>query len=423
MDLPALLFAVGTIPYFTSRVFAPVFWLAMWARLQEDGYLQYLTTDWWVFQWRFSLDYPEWFVDPGMIFTFFVLAVIEAAAEKSPDAAHFMTVFDSEVKSFGSFIFNNAVTVSSTFALAASYTVVQAGFSFSLVWAAIIGGGVWVFAKIRGSLVGFFLDSDEDDDLGLRKLLSWAEDGWTGMGTLLLVILPLLALTVAGLTLLVLFLVQRHLKAREEKQKVPCAKCGNPNYAASVNCFSCGEATASPVKLGFFGQPTRAPVTDVDRHRMNLLSRRRCFVCAARLPQKSIRQACRACGAEVFPSAEWVDSYLKHLKSKLPHTLLVCLGLSLVPLLGLIPGIVYYRVGLISNMRRYIPRGTGCLLRWVVRIVNMALLSLQWVPLLGAVTLPLMCLVNYSIYLRCVENEKLVSFPPTDGRRQGPPDG
>lgn len=217
---------------------------------------------------------------------------------------------------------------------------------------------------------------------------------------------------VSGLTLLVLFLVQRYLKAREEKQKVPCAACGKPNYPSAIECFSCRHATASPVKLGFLGQPLATPVTNLEDHRLELLSRKRCFVCASRLPKRAIRQNCEACGSEVFPSKEWVDNYLGYVKAKLPTTLLVSLGLSLVPLLGLIPGIVYYRVSLISNLRRYIPRSTGCLLRWVVRVVNVFLLCLQWIPLLGAATLPLMCFVNYHIYLRSLESEKSTAFAP-----------
>jgi hypothetical protein len=31
---------------------------------------------------------------------------------------------------------------------------------------------------------------------------------------------------------------------------------------------------------------------------------------------------------------------------------------------------------------------------------------------LGAVTLPLMCLANYSIYLRSIENQKYAAFVP-----------
>lgn len=181
MDLAATLFAVGTIPYFTSRVFAPVFWLAVWANLQESGSLDFLTANLGIFEWRFTLDYPEWFVSPGFMAALFILTVIEALAEKNPDAAQLMTLFDSEAKAFSGFIFNSAVTISSTFAVA-SLLAYEAGLGFGMVWAALVGSGVWLCAKMRAALVGFFLDADEEDDLGIRKLLSWAEDGWVGMG-------------------------------------------------------------------------------------------------------------------------------------------------------------------------------------------------------------------------------------------------
>ena len=94
----------------------------------------------------------------------------------------------------------------------------------------------------------------------------------------------------------------------------------------------------------------------------------------------------------------------------MPKTLGICFALSFIPVFGLIPGILYYRLSLISSLRIYVPLSTGCLMRWVIRIINLILLGIQWVPLLGSLTLPLMCLVNYQVYRKVLEGERRKHF-------------
>ena len=93
-----------------------------------------------------------------------------------------------------------------------------------------------------------------------------------------------------------------------------------------------------------------------------------------------------------------LDEYLARLNAKLPDTMVTCFVLGLVPFLGLIPGLVYYRTSLLSSMRYYLPRTTGCFFKWVVKIWNLCLIGMQPVPVIGAFTLPILCLTNYWIY-------------------------
>ena len=89
----------------------------------------------------------------------------------------------------------------------------------------------------------------------------------------------------------------------------------------------------------------------------------------------------------------------------MPRTLITCLGLSFIPVLGLIPGIIYYKVNLLSSLRCYIPRATGCLTRWVTRLFTLLLICLQPVPILGMFTLPLMALTSYLLYRSALRRE------------------
>lgn len=207
-----------------------------------------------------------------------------------------------------------------------------------------------------------------------------------------------------------LWLVQLFLQRREERQKVPCVQCGERILPSALSCFSCSTPVAQPQAIGAFGQPTTRPAADLDEHRLRLLSKRRCLVCATRLKNKRLRQQCVACGNEMLPSLAWADHYVAYVESRLQKTLLMCLGFSLVPILGLIPGVIYYRLGLISALRAYVPPSRSFLTRLVVRMTNLLLLALQWIPVLGALTLPLMCYLNYLLYRRALLRQKQVSF-------------
>jgi hypothetical protein len=94
------------------------------------------------------------------------------------------------------------------------------------------------------------------------------------------------------------------------------------------------------------------------------------------------------------------ERYLERLSARLPRTLLICLGLGAIPLLGVIPGVVYYRLNLVAGLRGYVPPLRGCASRWLVRGLHVLVVALQPIPLVGALTLPLLCWSTYAIYRR-----------------------
>ena len=60
--------------------------------------------------------------------------------------------------------------------------------------------------------------------------------------------------------------------------------------------------------------------------------------------------------------------------------------------------IVFYRIHLISPLRRYVPFGSALMARWLGRFACFAVLSLQWIPFLGISSPPIMAAINYAIY-------------------------
>jgi hypothetical protein len=95
---------------------------------------------------------------------------------------------------------------------------------------------------------------------------------------------------------------------------------------------------------------------------------------------------------------EFTHVYTAYIGRRLPVVLMVCALFSLVPILGLIFGTIYYRIELVMPFSQYLPMGRRFLLRWAIRLLFVALIFLQIIPLVGAVVVPVMALISYLAY-------------------------
>lgn len=386
LTVTPLLQSVASTPLFAARPFLAAFGVAAFAR------------------WSDWLQAPDWFVHSTTLWILGALALLEVVARKDVDVRAFLEEIDATLKVAVAVLVQVAVLSPEDAALLETVTA-AAGPGVWMFWAAVAGGVTWGLAVFRRGSLRLLEEMDEDDDLGLQGLISWLEDLGVVGGVALVVILPLVAFALFGLTLLGLYLFRKLMERREERMKMPCPRCRQSMHPAAFECPHCGTANAKPMQAGFFGEPKEEPVTDPAEHRVQLISRKRCPVCVTRLPQNAIRQACPACGIETFADPEAVHRYLASLHRRVPKTAGICLALGFIPLLGIIPGVIYYRLSLISGLRAYIPRSTGCLTRWGVRLLNLFLIGLQWVPGLGAAMLPAMCTSNFYIYRAVVARE------------------
>jgi hypothetical protein len=91
-------------------------------------------------------------------------------------------------------------------------------------------------------------------------------------------------------------------------------------------------------------------------------------------------------------------AYIAFIDRRVPLVCGVCFLLGLVPVLGVIPGVIAYRLAIVAPFRRYLPPGHRFLLRWGVRLVILALVAVQWVPVAGGLAVPAMALINYGAY-------------------------
>jgi hypothetical protein len=294
--------------------------------------------------------------------------------------------------------------------------LVWIGHIATVVWAGLLATITWLLGRLRGAVVEIVEELDEDNTLGLQTLMHWTETGWTAIGIFILFILPTLALILAGLTIATLFFIRKYFEHRERRMYVPCTNCATSTHPSAPFCPACNLAREEVRQVGLFGQARDALVSEPTAHRLQLMARKRCPCCASRLREKAIQQACASCGTITFGDISEANSFIRALDTRLTRTTIITFVLGMIPLIGLVPAIIYYRLSLIASLRGYIPRSTGCFTRWGVRIINLCLIGLQPIPVLGALVLPLMCLVNYGVYRQVVKQGMTSTlgrtFPP-----------
>jgi len=391
--MDVLLQGLGSITFFASRAFLPAFMTALALRL--GPHLPWLADS--ALMQRLS-GAPGWFTAWPTIVLLGLLALIEVAASKSSDARAALDRFDHWLKPAMAILTFLGVA-GATDVEFVEHTLKKSGLGDWLP-ALAVGGATFWLGSLRSALMGLLSDSDEDDEAGVQHLISWAEDVWAAAGPFVLVLFPLVMSALLVLATGGMWLLCKRAETREEHAKPPCPRCATPTYRCAVRCARCGEPVDAPAAIGFFGTAQGRPAPDPAAHPWRLAEKKRCPACAARLKERTPRQRCPACGRAVFDDPAFVARYLATVRARLPQVLAVCLACSLVPVAGLLPGVIYYRMALVAPFRRYIPRGRSLLMKWGLRLLFFVLVAIQWIPAVGGVVVPTMALVNYFAWRR-----------------------
>lgn len=395
MSLESILYSFASVPMFAARPFLAALVTAVLARfgdhvpfLADSKVIQALAHS------------PEWFQSWTTILVLAALASAEAWATKSSDVRAFMEDADGWVKA--------AVALAVSLALIDKSTVnviegiQRHGLDFESLWAVVVATATYFVALVRRAAMWIIHEVDDDDDVGLQTALSWIESTWTVSGIFFIVIFPIAAVVLSALTALALYALKRWKEKRDERAKLPCTECGAPVFPHATQCPKCRHPVAVPRAVGVFGTARASPCKDRDRQRFDLIGRKRCPVCATRLKQRGVQQACPECRVVTFESEREFRLYLDTLGKRLPKTLLISFALSAIPVVGVVPGVIYYRLTLISGLRGYVPAMRGCFARVLLFFIRWILIALQPIPLVGAIVIPLMCLSSYAIYRRAL---------------------
>ena len=390
MSLPFFLQGLGSVGIFASRAFLPAFATALMLRLGPDvpwlgqvGLLSHVR------------DVPTWFTSNTALIVLGVLAALELLAERSPEAkVVFDELHDYLKAGMAALTYLGVLGTADRAAVGPLINHAGNGDYAPMLGVAV---GTLALARARSVVVGPLADADEDDDLGLQRLLRWAGDLWGGLGAVVLVVLPLLALAAFGVAAVVLVVIERRVSARLAHLMAACATCARPIHPSARACPHCRAAVAEPRAVSFLGLPKEAPA-DPRSLPFDLVAAKRCPICATRFGRRAVVQACGVCGDESLLDPDFARDYVAAIDRRVPLACAVGFGLGLVPVLGVIPGVIYYRLAIVAPFRRYIPPTRGLLLRWGVRVAVVLLVATQWVPVAGGLALPAMGMISYLAY-------------------------
>jgi Zn finger protein HypA/HybF involved in hydrogenase expression len=390
VSLPLFLQGLGSVGVFASRAFLPAFVTALLLRfgprvpwLAHAGLLPQVR------------DVPTWFTSDAALVVLGLLAALELVAERSPEARAVLDRVHDYLKT-GMGVLTYLGVLNAAERTAVQEVIKQAGLVGNLP-ALAVGAGVYVVCQARVAVLGPLAEADEDDDLGFQALLRWVEDLWGGLGPVALVVFPLLTVAAFAVAVALLVLAERRVESRSERAKVPCANCGEPIHPSAPACPYCTAPIKGPRDVGLLGQP-KGRAADPRSLPYRLVAVKRCPACATRLGRRAVRQECPACGHRLMGDPQFVRGYIASIDGRVPLTCLVCFLTGLVPVLGVIPGVIYYRLTVVAPFRRYIPPGRGVLLRWGARLAVVVLVALQWVPVAGGLAVPSMALLHYAAY-------------------------
>ncbi len=394
MNLNSLLYSLGLSGLFSSRIFLPAFVTALfmkyghsWPFLNNIEFLAEMAQK--------ASNHPTWFTSGGMITALGVLSVLEFVADKSPEARELMDDFAVYAKTGLSGLTTLGVMNTADADFAGS--VLQQAGILEVLPAFLSAGATFVGATVRGDVFGVLTEADPDDTVKIRGFVSWVEDFIVVFGIRYLFYAPLAAFLVILAFFGALHLLRKYHESKLEDAKVPCGKCGEKIHSFATGCHHCGAIFENPNIIGFLGgiKPEKEP--SIEAQKLRLMRLKRSPLSGERFEGKGVELKCEMDGTTAFSDAALTQAYIKSVSEKLPKVLLISALLGIVPVLGLIAGVIYYRLRLVAPFRRYLTFGQSFLTKWLLRIILLALVILQ-VSFGGIVAVPLMALLNFLFY-------------------------
>ena len=401
MSLPLFIQGLGSIGVFASRAFLPAFVTALMLRFGPQ--ISWLAHAGLLPQVR---DVPTWFTSNAALIVLGLLAVLELVAERFPEATDILNGVHDYLKT-GMAILTYLGALNATDRAAVGPMIHQAGLVEYLPVLAV-GVGVLLACQARRAVLGPLTEADEDDDLGLQRLIGWAEDFWASLGPVALIVFPILTVAAFGVAIVALILVERRVEAGRDATMAPCVNCGRPIHPSALACPDCNAPVKEPRDIRLLGQPSKRPA-NIAWLPYRLVAVKRCPVCASRFGRRAVKQTCETCGHRLNDNPQFAREFIALMDRRVPLACVVAFLLGLVPVLGVIPAVIYYRLSIVAPFRRYIPTGRGFLLRWGVRLAIVVLVAFQWVPVAGGLAVPSMALINYAVYRSAYKKLALAS--------------
>ena len=217
-------------------------------------------------------------------------------------------------------------------------------------------------------------------------------------GVWLLLLLPLVVAGLVAIVLGMFWLIQKCHEKKQEAAKIECPSCQTRIHPFATACYSCDAPLSAPKKLSFLGKTLGESESDVVAQKLRLIELKRSPKSGEKVKGRGVDVQCEVDGVKPLGDAELTKRYAALIDARLPRVMLIGAAISLIPILGLIIGVVYYRFQLVAPYRRYLPLGKGIAVKWLIRLLFIALVFFQAIPVLGLFAVPIMALVNQRFY-------------------------
>lgn len=388
-----LLMSLGSIGFFQARAFLTTFVAALVVRFGEHLPLIKKSP-------LLELDHPQWMVNNTVLVVLGVLALLEFLAEENEDIRLILDNVDRHFKAI--------VAAAASYGLlgvaegSALNQMNEAGIGQGVI-SIVTAFGVFGMASLRRSIFGFLRDIDDDDSLGLQKVLLRIENLWVVCGVLLLIVLPTLICFGVLLLTWLLTIIQKRLEKAEHSSRQPCPSCKEMQLPTALACSNCHAELNATKALGVLGQATSRGVQDRKKHANELLAARRCPHCAEKLAESKPVQTCKVCGENVLNTPDELSAFKDQIRKRLPATLTLSAVFGLIPFIGAVPAVVCFRVRLVSPFCRYLGAGGKFKTRLWIRLATFFLLAFQLAWPLSVVLLPFMAWLNYAFFAQSFE--------------------
>ena len=386
MSIIQIIAILGSIPLFSLRTFLPAFLTALF------------------------LSYPEYF--PGMenvppvpedsfitkdwvLIVLGGLSLLEIIGDKSADIRNLLKQAETYIKPLCFLLINLELLDD------ASLEVLR-----EVQWAAfdphwiLLGFGTlmvhWL-ATLRRDFISFLEDIDEDDNLFIGQITSWLGDSLVLFGFLLLIWTGLLMVILYAAGIAAFILMRKHYTKKLEQQKTTCPQCGEKNLPFAVKCRNCKEPQPQVNAIGIFGQRKKLLVSDIHKHRLELLAHRKCPDCGHKLNSTNPDQNCEVCGNKIFGSPT-VDEFVKDRDRKFYKVTGLSILLGFIPVIGFLISAVVANIHLFSPYRKYLSKGSSFLTRLFIKFLTFLFFLLGIA--LGFIAAPAYIIMRYLIWKR-----------------------
>jgi putative Mn2+ efflux pump MntP len=404
MDFSSIIYTIGATGIFPSRAFMPAFFTALMLRFGPE-----------ISAWAGVGLIPKepvhcWFTSDASLIILGVLMVLEFFATKDADIRQTMDEVDHWIKS--GMVLLTTIGVLSASDIKTIQAIQQASPWGNGLLAVAAGGTVFFLTSVRQELLEVLVEADADDSLGLQHLLMWCENVWVCLALILLFVVPIIMLVLLVIVVGFMLLIRKLHEWHEEKEKLACGKCSAKIYPCAKSCPECKQPHESPCSIGLLGTSKPGTTADLETHAFRLLEKKRCPECATRLHERHVSQTCPACGTRVFDDNAKMIAYDDYIQRRFKKTMVIVTVLGLIPVIGLVIGVIWYRIQLVAPYRRYLPRFRCFWMRMLLKFIKLLLLIVQWIPVLGWFSLPLMAWISQAFYRRTFLGHK----PTSDDR-------